>query len=48
MTEANYNTSETSGSVMVCAEIVSVTGNVECNLSATLCSSDGSANGECY
>ena len=45
MSQDNYDTSESAGSVMVCAEITSMTGDLECDVGASASTSDGSATG---
>ena len=43
--QSNYGASETTGSVMVCAEIMAMTGTLESDVELTLITSDGTATG---
>ena len=47
LNQSNYNTSETDGSVMVCAGIIAMTGTLESNVTLSVSTSDGSATGLC-
>ena len=46
MNQTNYDISESAGSVMVCAEILSTTGNLECDVDASVSTLNGSAMGK--
>ena len=46
LTEGNYNTTEESGLVSVCIEIISMTGELECNVTVWFCANDDSATSE--
>lgn len=45
LNQSNYFASETVGSVMVCAEIIAMTGTLESDVEVTLTTSDGTATG---
>ena len=46
LTQGNYNTTEESGLVSVCIEIISMTGELECNVTVWFCTTDDSATSE--
>ena len=46
LTQGNYNTTEESGLVSVCTEVISMTGELECNVTVSFCTTDDSATSE--